>query len=171
MTPRRVLVVDDDPTLLAVIEMRVEAMGFEVTATHDARAALRALEDRRFDVALFDLRMEPMDGIALTHAAHERQALARMSHPCIAQVYEAGDTESGQPYFAMEHVPGEPITEYCDRERLSIDARLDLFVEVCRGVHHASAWSTSRRGAAVSVLDHCGRSRNWSASPHRDSAH
>jgi signal transduction histidine kinase len=69
-----VLVVDDDPTLLAVIEMRVEAMGFEVTATHDPRAALRALEDRRFDVALFDLRMEAMDGIALTHAAHERQA-------------------------------------------------------------------------------------------------
>ncbi len=67
----------------------------------------------------------------------ERQALARMSHPCIAQVYEAGDTEDGQPFFAMEHFPGEPITEYCDRERLSIDARLDLFVAVCRGIHHA----------------------------------
>ncbi len=67
----------------------------------------------------------------------ERQALARMSHPCIAQVYEAGDTESGQPFFAMEHVPGVPITDYCDRERLSIDQRLDLFVEVCRGIHHA----------------------------------
>jgi tetratricopeptide (TPR) repeat protein/tRNA A-37 threonylcarbamoyl transferase component Bud32 len=67
----------------------------------------------------------------------ERQALARMSHPCIAQVYEAGDTEDGQPFFAMEHVPGEPITGYCDRERLSIDQRLDLFMEVCRGIHHA----------------------------------
>ncbi len=67
----------------------------------------------------------------------ERQALARMSHPCIAQVYEAGDTESGQPFFAMEHVPGEPITVYCDRERLSIAERLDLFVTVCRGIHHA----------------------------------
>lgn len=67
----------------------------------------------------------------------ERQALARMSHPCIAQVYEAGDTENGQPFFAMEHVPGLPITGYCDRERLTIDQRLDLFVAVCRGIHHA----------------------------------
>ena len=67
----------------------------------------------------------------------ERQALARMSHPCIAQVYEAGDTEDGQLFFAMEHVPGEPITDYCDREHLPIEARLDLFVEVCRGIHHA----------------------------------
>jgi len=67
----------------------------------------------------------------------ERQALARMSHPCIAQVYEAGDTENGQPFFAMEHVPGLPITDYCDRERLAIDQRLELFVSVCRGIHHA----------------------------------
>lgn len=67
----------------------------------------------------------------------ERQALARMSHPGIAQVYEAGDTEDGQLFFAMEHVPGEPITDYCDRERLTIEQRLDLFVEVCRGIHHA----------------------------------
>ncbi|MEO8195112.1 MAG: serine/threonine-protein kinase [Thermoanaerobaculia bacterium] len=67
----------------------------------------------------------------------ERQALARMSHPCIAQVYEAGDTEEGQAFFAMEHVPGEPITDYCDREHLTIEQRLDLFVEVCRGIHHA----------------------------------
>jgi tetratricopeptide (TPR) repeat protein len=60
-----------------------------------------------------------------------------MSHPCIAQVYEAGDTEGGQPFFAMEHVPGEPITEYCDRQRLTIDQRLELFAAVCRGIHHA----------------------------------
>jgi len=67
----------------------------------------------------------------------ERQALARMSHPAIAQVYEAGDTESGQPFFAMEHVPGVPITKYCDRERLSIEQRIDLFCAVCGGIQHA----------------------------------
>ncbi|MEZ5312346.1 MAG: serine/threonine-protein kinase [Thermoanaerobaculia bacterium] len=67
----------------------------------------------------------------------ERQAVARMSHPCIAQVYEAGDTDQGQPFFAMEHVPGVPITEYCRRERLSLEERLDLVVAVCRGIQHA----------------------------------
>ncbi|HSM14068.1 MAG TPA: serine/threonine-protein kinase [Thermoanaerobaculia bacterium] len=75
------------------------------------------------------------------HTTHrfeaERQALARMSHPSIAQVYEAGNTESGQPFFAMEHVPGEPITAYCDRHATPIEERLRLFAEVCRGIQHA----------------------------------
>ena len=94
-------------------------------------------EPIRRQVAIKVIRASRLDAQFTHRFEAERQALARMSHPCIAQVYEAGDTESGQPFFAMEHVPGEPITEYCDRERLSIDARLDLFVEVCRGVHHA----------------------------------
>jgi non-specific serine/threonine protein kinase/serine/threonine-protein kinase len=53
----------------------------------------------------------------------ERQALALMDHPGIARVFEAGTTESGRPYFAMEHVPGAPNTEFCDRERLPSDRR------------------------------------------------
>src|SRR5215472_7986984 len=48
----------------------------------------------------------------------ERQALAMMDHPNIARVYDAGATEDGRPYFAMEYVPGIPITEYCDRNLL-----------------------------------------------------
>ncbi|MHC5005761.1 MAG: serine/threonine protein kinase [Planctomycetota bacterium] len=67
----------------------------------------------------------------------ERQALALMEHPHIAKVYEAGSTESGRPYFAMEHVPGVPISEYCDRHRLSIKQRLRLFLLVCDAVQHA----------------------------------
>jgi serine/threonine-protein kinase len=67
----------------------------------------------------------------------ERQALAMMDHPNIAKVHDAGATESGRPYFVMELVPGIPITEYCDRERLSIPERLELFVLVCRAVQHA----------------------------------
>jgi|CXWL01.1.fsa_nt_gi serine/threonine protein kinase len=66
----------------------------------------------------------------------ERRALARMSHPNIAQVYEAGTTADGQPYIAMEHVPGEPITAWCDDHCLPVEQRLRLFVEVCRGVQH-----------------------------------
>jgi serine/threonine protein kinase/tetratricopeptide (TPR) repeat protein len=67
----------------------------------------------------------------------ERQALALMNHPNIADVYDAGVTPEGRPYFAMEYVHGIPITEYCDKQRLSIRERLKLFVDVCAGVQHA----------------------------------
>ena len=67
----------------------------------------------------------------------ERQALALMDHPNIAQVLDAGATESGRPYFVMELVRGIPITDYCDREQLSIPERLELFVQVCQAVQHA----------------------------------
>ena len=67
----------------------------------------------------------------------ERQALAMMDHPNIAKVFDAGATDAGRPYFAMELVKGTPITEYCDRERLSTRERLALFVTLCHGVQHA----------------------------------
>jgi len=67
----------------------------------------------------------------------ERQALALMDHPNIARVYDGGTTEAGQPFFVMELVRGEPITAYCDRQRLSVRARLELFVSVCQAVQHA----------------------------------
>jgi tetratricopeptide (TPR) repeat protein len=67
----------------------------------------------------------------------ERQALALMDHPNIAMVFDAGATTMGRPYFVMEYVPGIPITEYCDRHRLTIKERLALFIQVCEGVQHA----------------------------------
>jgi len=67
----------------------------------------------------------------------ERQALALMSHPGIATVFDAGSTPDGRPYFVMELVPGVPITEFCDRERLSLRQRLQLFVVLCDAVQHA----------------------------------
>ncbi len=67
----------------------------------------------------------------------ERQALARMDHPGIARVYDAGATDRGRPYFVMEYVRGEPITTWCDRRRLRIAERLALFVQVCHAVQHA----------------------------------
>jgi serine/threonine protein kinase len=67
----------------------------------------------------------------------ERQALALMDHPHIARVFEAGATEHGRPYFAMEHVPGIPITDYCDKHRLGVEQRLDLFLHVCDAIQHA----------------------------------
>ncbi|SIO58316.1 WD40 repeat [Singulisphaera sp. GP187] len=67
----------------------------------------------------------------------ERQALALMDHPNIAKVLDAGTTESGRPYFVLELVRGIPITDYCDREKLTIRERLGLFGDVCQAVQHA----------------------------------
>jgi serine/threonine protein kinase len=67
----------------------------------------------------------------------ERQALAMMEHRNIAKVLDAGATAAGRPYFVMELVHGVPITRYCDDNRLTLHARLALFVQVCRAVQHA----------------------------------
>jgi len=67
----------------------------------------------------------------------ERQALALMDHPNIARVFDGGATPSGRPFFVMELVKGDPITEYCDREKLTTAERLRLFVDVGRAVQHA----------------------------------
>ncbi len=67
----------------------------------------------------------------------ERQALARMDHPNIAKVLDAGATEAGRPYFVMELIKGVPVTEYCDSAQLPPRERLELFVPVCRAVQHA----------------------------------
>jgi serine/threonine protein kinase len=67
----------------------------------------------------------------------ELQALALMDHPNIAQVYDAGATNSGRPFFVMELICGIPITDYCEREQLSIHDRLELFLQLCHAVQHA----------------------------------
>ena len=67
----------------------------------------------------------------------ERQTLAMMGHPHIAQVHDAGATESGLPYFVMELVRGVPITEFCDQREFTTEQRLRLFIDVCRAIQHA----------------------------------
>ena len=67
----------------------------------------------------------------------EQQALALLDHPNIARVFDAGTTEKGRSYFVMEYVKGVPVTEHCDRHRLSIEERLDLFLQVCQAVQYA----------------------------------
>jgi serine/threonine protein kinase len=67
----------------------------------------------------------------------ERQALALMDHPNIARVFDGGTTDSGRPYFVMELVKGTPITEFCDKNRLTPRERLELFIPVCQAVQHA----------------------------------
>ena len=67
----------------------------------------------------------------------ERQALALLDHPNVAHVYDADTTELGRPYFVMEYVKGVPITEHCDRHKLTIEERLKLFLQVCEAIQHA----------------------------------
>ena len=67
----------------------------------------------------------------------ERQALAMMDHQNIAKVLDAGITDDGRPYFAMELVKGIPITDYCDQNKLTPEERLQLFVQACRAIQHA----------------------------------
>jgi len=74
---------------------------------------------------------------AIARFAAERQALALMDHPNIARLFDAGATRGGKPFFVMELVRGEPITDYCDRVRLPPAERLDLFMHVCHAVQHA----------------------------------
>ena len=67
----------------------------------------------------------------------ERQALAMMDHPNIARVFDAGETESGRPYFVMELVKGVPLTEFCNANKMAMNDRLGLFIQVCFAIQHA----------------------------------
>ena len=91
----------------------------------------------RRQVALKLIKVGMYDDEVLKRFQSERQSLAIMDHPSIAKVFDAGTTPDGQPYFVMEYVPGVPITEYCDKKRLRIRERLELFIKVCEGVQHA----------------------------------
>jgi eukaryotic-like serine/threonine-protein kinase len=90
---------------------------------------------RRVALKVIKLGMDTRAVIARFEA--ERQALALMDHPNIAKVHDGGTTDSGRPYFVMELVRGQPITRYCDEAKLSIDARLRLFMGACHAIQHA----------------------------------
>jgi hypothetical protein len=90
---------------------------------------------RRVALKIIKLGMDTRNVIARFEA--ERQALALMDHPNIARVLDAGATETGRPYFVMELVYGVKITEYCDQNRVSMQERLGLFIQVCNAVQHA----------------------------------
>jgi len=94
-------------------------------------------EPVRRRVAVKIIRPEMDTGQVVARFESERQTLALMNHPGIAQVYDAGITESGRPFFSMEYVPGRPITTFCDESRLPFPDRLRLFMEVCQAVQHA----------------------------------
>jgi len=95
------------------------------------------LEPVRRPVALKLMRSTLQGALARARFQAERQALARLAHPNVAAMYEAGATATGFPYFVMELVEGRPLIEDVDRRRLTVEERLALLVQVCRGVEHA----------------------------------
>lgn len=100
---------------------------YEAVQTHPVRrqVALKIIK-RGMDSREFVARFES-----------ERQTLAALDHPHVAKVLGAGATSDGRPYFAMELVKGEPIDRYCDQRQLSIERRLEIFIQVCEAVQHA----------------------------------
>ena len=79
-----------------------------------------------------------MDGDeAVRHFRRERQILAGLDHPNIARLLDGGATDDGLPYLVMEYIQGQPLHEYCDSHRLTIDERLGIFQQVCSAVAYA----------------------------------
>jgi len=90
---------------------------------------------RKVALKIIRLGMDTENVIARFEA--ERQALALMDHPNIARVLDAGATESGRPYFVMELVDGERITDFCQEAGFDLRRRLELFTQVCQAIQHA----------------------------------
>lgn len=105
--------------------------GFGLVFVADQQEPVR----RRVAVKIIKPGMDSRELLARFEA--ERQALALMDHENIARVFDAGMTDTGQPYFVMELVRGVPLTEFCDHHKLNARARLDLFLTICSAVQHA----------------------------------
>src|SRR5678815_1375748 len=99
------------------------------------RAEQREPVRRIVALKVIKLGMDTKEVVARFEA--ERQALAMLAHPNVARVFEAGMTANGRPFFAMEHVPGISLTQYCDEHQFTTRQRLDIFLPVCQAVQHA----------------------------------
>ena len=144
----RLLAQDDDGTATLLREgARPEAAGERI----DRYTLVRKLgeggmgtvylahqeEPVRRDVALKTIRAGGHTEDVVRRFEGEKQALALMSHPGIAKVFDGGRTELGLPYFVMEYVPGESLSEYTARRRLEKRVFLELFCAICDAVQHA----------------------------------
>jgi non-specific serine/threonine protein kinase/serine/threonine-protein kinase len=94
-------------------------------------------EPLRRQVAIKLIRGGLYDRRLIKRFQAEAQAMALLTHPNVARVYDAGTTDDGRPYIAMEYVPGQSITKWCDARELPLRRRLSLMIDVCEGVRHA----------------------------------
>ncbi len=133
--------VDAEAPTSGLIGQRIGAFRVIRMVGHGGMGAVYEAErdDREYRqrVAIKTLWRGADSDVLLRRFRSERQILAGLQHPHIAQLVDGGATESGTPWLAMEFVDGVPIDEYCDTHRLPIAARLDLFRHVCHAVHHA----------------------------------
>ena len=121
---------DDDFGRYRIIESLGEG-GMGTVFLAEQREPIR----RRVALKVVKLGMDTAG--VLARFANERQALAMMDHPNIAQIFDAGATSKGRPYFVMEYIEGALITQFCDRKRMTTKERLALFLAVCDAIHHA----------------------------------
>jgi serine/threonine protein kinase/tetratricopeptide (TPR) repeat protein len=99
--------------------------------------AARSDEQYQKQVAIKLVRAGQDTDFIVSRFKNERQILAGLDHPNIARLLDGGTTEEGVPYFVMELIEGQPITEYCDSRHLSIVERVKLFIAVCSAVQYA----------------------------------
>lgn len=99
--------------------------------------AERADEEFQKQVAIKLLKRGTDTDEVLRRFRAEREILARLDHPNIARLLDAGTAEEGLPYFVMEYVVGARVTDYCFAERLSVSDRLELFLKICGAVQFA----------------------------------
>ena len=97
----------------------------------------REPEPPRKNVAVKVIRAGKDTDEVLARFEAEKVALKMMEHPAIARVIDAGATDDGHPYFAMEYVKGLSLTAFCIKKRLTLEERLRLFINICQGVQHA----------------------------------
>ncbi|MFO0939574.1 MAG: serine/threonine-protein kinase [Pirellulales bacterium] len=88
-------------------------------------------------LALKVMRMGLNSTEFLSRFEQEHEILRRLEDRSIIRVFESGVTKDGRPYFVMQQIDGFRITDYCNAEKLSLEKRIELFVDVCRAVHHA----------------------------------
>jgi hypothetical protein len=105
--------------------------GFGLVYVADQQEPVR----RRVALKIIKPGMESREVLSRFEA--ERQAIALMDHPNIARIFDAGVTDTTQPYFVMELVRGVPLTAFCDSHKLDTSERLKLFVTLCHAVQHA----------------------------------
>ncbi|HEV7405092.1 MAG TPA: serine/threonine-protein kinase [Chthoniobacteraceae bacterium] len=118
--------------------------------------------DRQFEreVALKILKQRMCRPATMLRFELEKQLVARMEHPNIAQVFEAGTLGDGRPFLAMELIRGLTLTEYCAQRRLGLHDRLRLFIPICRAVQHAHERFVLHRDlkpSNIMVVEHDGR--------------
>lgn len=114
-----------------IIQQKIGEGGFGVVYLAQQTEPVK----RRVAIKLLKPGMDTHNVVARFES--ERQALAMMDHPSIAKIFDGGRTVDGRSYFAMELVNGIPITDFCTEQRLDINQRITLLIDVCNAVHHA----------------------------------